>query len=140
MTSTAVTTTRKTAPKKPQDRQVSKSEQLQADAKPPVGAELLRPVTELRSGEMATAQADILDLFTALGVDMDAAQAGEEISIETGPDTLRVFGKLGALLEGYSVDPEAFADFDRGPGSATRMAELAMYYMGELGKSDGSAS
>jgi len=128
------------APVKPQDHKRTKSDILADSTQPPTGADLLRPVEELRSGEIADAQADILQLFADIGIDLNSAQEGEEVSIETTPDTLRGIGKLGALLETFAVDKDAYAEFDRGRGAQGRVMELAMWYMGQLGESDGSAS
>lgn len=133
MTDTTTPTTKSLSPRKPQDRLPSKSEILAAESAPPVGHDLLRPVVTLRSGEMADAQASILDLFSELGIDM-TADTEKTVEVENSPATVRIFGKLGSLLERYAVDAEAFADLDRGPGAGTRMAELAMWYMAELGK------
>lgn len=145
---TAVQTTRDRSPKKPTDRQPSKSELAKAEANPPAGHDLIRPVAMLRSSEIANAQADILDLFKLVGIDLGNIEKDadgnpvEEVEVDNSPETLRVFGSLGNVLEAF-VAPEnleAFADLDRGYGAGTRMAELAMWYMAELGKSDGSAS
>ena len=138
MTDTVSTqTTADRSPRKPQDRLPKKSEIMAAEQAPPVGADLMRPVSTLRSGEIAGAQADILELFAEVGIDLENPG---EVEVETSPAVMRAFGRLGALLEGHSTDPDAFAELDRGPGSSQRMAELAMWYMGELGKSDSSAS
>lgn len=144
---TAVQTTRDRSPKKPTDRQPSKSAIAQAEAQPPIGHSLLRPVVMLRSGEIADAQADILDLFGEVGIDLENMKdengdTPTEVEVENSPHTLRVFGRLGTLLENFvdDEDKEEFIDLDRGPGAGTRMADLAMWYMAELGKSDSSAS
>lgn len=136
---TAAATTKERSPRKPQDRLPSKSDQMKADSQPPAGHETLRAVATLRSGEMADAQADILDLFLELGIDLENTSE-EKAEIENSPATLRVLGKLGAILENYAADADAFAEIDRGHGAGSRMADLAMWYMAELGKSVSSAS
>lgn len=142
MTSTppAKTPARKTATparKTPTDRQPKKSEQLRSS--PPVGHETLRDVTTLRSGEIAEAQASIVELFGDIGIDLDNPDG--EVEVETSPEVLRAFGKLGALMETYAVDVETFIkDVDTGPGSQQRVSELAMWFLGRLGESNGSAS
>ena len=131
------------APRKPQDRQASKSEQLAAESAPAAGHELLTPVARLRSAENAEATASIVDLFAELGIDLnDRGDDAEEVEVDTSPATIRVMGRIGKLLESYVIDgqEEAFAELDRGYGAMTRMADLAMWYMGELGKSESSAS
>ena len=68
---TSPTTRKPAARKAPADRQKS-SEVLRQEALAgrPDGWELLTPVEQLRSSAMAEAQADILDLFEALGMDL----------------------------------------------------------------------
>lgn len=131
-------TTKKPAARKPQDHQ-SKADRVFDEEHPPAGAELMRPVSDLRSQEIAEASAEIADLFAEVGIDL-FDEDRKEVEIDSTPATLRVFGTLGSLLEKYSKDAEAFAKFDRGPGSSTRAADLAMWFLAELGKSDGSAS
>jgi hypothetical protein len=60
--------------------------QQEALAERPDGWELLTPVEQLRSSAMAEAQADILDLFEALGMDLgsvapDAAEAKKPTNV-----------------------------------------------------------
>lgn len=140
MTVSKPTTTAARAPRKPQDRQASKAEQLAAAAKPPVGHDTLRPVSDLRSGELATAQADIIDIFGEIGIDLTEENRGKDVEIETTPAVLRGFGKLGAYLEQYAADVPAFIEIDKGRGAQNRIAELAMWYLGQMGEADGSAS
>lgn len=75
------------APRKPADRQKS-SEALRQEAinARPEGWELLTPVEELRSADMAEAQADIIELFEKLGVDFSKAGAVDDAPEEHDED------------------------------------------------------
>lgn len=132
--------------KAPTDRQPSKADQLAArEAERPEGWELLKPVTDLRSGDVALAQASLMELFEEMGLDLTeqakqakaAKDAGEEIpdvELEVNAKSIRAMASLGQLLEEYSIDAEAFAEFDTGEGALSRVISLAMYYVNALGE------
>jgi hypothetical protein len=138
---TSTSPAKRTAPstaKRPTDRQKS-ADALRAEAKAerPDGADLLRPLDDLRSKEISEAQATIMELFEKMGIDINAARdAGEEVKLEIDmtPDVIRALGDLSEMLEGYALDPEAFARWDRGPGSQNRATELAMWFLAQLGE------
>lgn len=138
------TTTKTTAARKPADRKVSQADQLAAEAGVragdlPEGAEgLLKPVEELRSTEQAEANAELIELFQAMGVDITKTTAdGDEPveqEVEVTPETVRAMGQIATVLERYAVDTQRFADFDRGKGAMQRMSALAMWFLNELGE------
>lgn len=115
----------------------SKADQIANSVEPPLGHDFLKPVESLRSGEIAAAQADMLDLFAAIGIDL--ANPGEH-EIETTPEVLRGFGSLGELLEKFCLNLEGYQALDTGKGAQGRVTELAMWYLGQLGESEGSAT
>lgn len=126
------------ARKAPTDRKAP-ADKLRAEAanEAPEGADLLRPITDLRSQEIAEAQAQLIELFESMGVDLEAArEAGEAVDIDVAMDakTIRALGSLSTMLETYSVNPEEFAQWDRGPGSQERATNLAMWYLTALGE------
>lgn len=135
---------RKPAPKAPQDRK-KPSEVIQAEAlaERPAGADLLRPVISLRSAEQANLQADLMDLFEKLGVDIGeatkAAENGEEtpeVELEVTGDTVRGIGEMSTLLEQFVI-PESLDEFivlDTGPGALGRISDLGMWYLTQLGE------
>lgn len=127
----------KEARKQPADH-LSKADRLRDEK--PAGWHTLRPITDLRSGEIAEAQAGILDIFEAVGIDMSSVKEGEELDIPATPEVVRAFGKLGSFLEAYAVDKDAFIKVDKGPGAQARIADLAMWYLAQLGESESSAS
>lgn len=134
----ATTATKATARKAPTDRKAP-ADKLRAEAlgEAPEGFELLRPITDLRSQEIAEAQAQLIELFENMGVDLDAARkAGEAVDIDVAMDakTIRALGSLSTLLETYSLDAKKFADWDRGPGSQERATNLAMWFLTALGE------
>lgn len=138
---TAASTTKTRAPRAPQDRQ-TKSDALQSEEAPPIGHDFLLPIEKMRSGTLAAAQADIADIFKAIGVDLTDENRDATVEIETTPEVLRQFGKLGAYLEDYVV-PDRLDDYialDSGPGSQSRISDLAMWFLGEMGKSERSAT
>jgi NTP pyrophosphatase (non-canonical NTP hydrolase) len=98
----------------------------------PEGAELLKSVYKLRSKQIASLQADLLDLFVSLGVDLNNPDG--EVEIEPTPEAIRAIGQMGEVLEAYAVDEEAFAEFDSGPAARERVMELAMWYLARLGE------
>jgi len=133
MTSSTTKTTATRAPRKPADR-AKPADQLRAEAlaESPAGWELITPVEELRSSQIADAQADLLELFEALGVDL--SQPDREFELEMTAATIRKVGELGTVLQRYSVDEEAFIAFDRGKGAAERITQLSMWFLQELGE------
>lgn len=135
---TTPTTPKTTAPRKPQDRKASKSDVLQAQDAPPIGHDLLRPVSKLRSGELANAQADLIDIFATIGIDLTEAR-DETVEIETTPEVLRGIGRLGDFLESYADDLEGYIALDSGPGAQARISDLAMWFLGQMGESSSSA-
>jgi hypothetical protein len=98
----------------------------------PEGAELLKSVHKLRSKQIAGLQADLLDLFVALGVDLN--NPDEQVEIEPSPAAIRAIGEMGEVLEAYAIDPVAYAEFDSGPAARERVMELAMWYLARLGE------
>jgi len=137
--------------RQPQDHQkpadVLRAEAL-ADA--PEGHELLRPVSHLRSAELADAQASLMELFEGLGVDFGALaekQAAREngdeaveddtladLDIEFSPAVIRAIGGLGTTLEKFAIDPAKFAEFDRGPEARQKVMDLGMWYLNAVGE------
>ncbi len=115
----------------------SKSDTIAELREKPLGWNILKPVETLRSGEIADTQADLLELFESIGIDL---QNPGEHEIETTPAVLRAFGKLGTVLEACATDKEAYAALDTGPGAQGRVADLAMWYIEALGESAGSAT
>lgn len=125
------------ARKTPTDRQPKKSDQI-SDI-PPIGHDTLKPVAELRSGQIAEATATLMELFEVIGINLD--KPDEEVEIETTPAVMRGFGKLGETLEQFTIDTDRYIkEVDTGTGSQQRVAALAMWYLARLGESDGSAS
>jgi len=141
---TATTPTTKTvtrSPRKPADHAVSKSDSMQAAEQPPEGHDLLVPVSKLRSGAVADIQADLLELFEEMGVDINkAGEDDAEQEVDTSPATLRALGRMGSLLEANAEDVEGYIALDTGKGAQQRVLTLAMWYLGQLGESDSSAS
>jgi len=134
---TSQTTAR--APRKPTDRKgPSASDRMQASDQPPAGHDLLKSADVLRSGETAELQASLLELFENLGVDLNAPDA--EFAPDNTAETIRAVGKMGALLEGVALDHDAYVAFDTGRGAFQRVLDLGMWYLGQLGEADGSAT
>lgn len=124
----------------PQDHKLTLDE-LQAEAvqEAPEGADLLIPVHRLRSKQIAGAQADLLELFSALprpdeDADEDAELDMSDLDPAEAANVIRVIGGMGEVLEKYAVDAEAFAEFDRGPEARQKLTDLASWYLSRLGE------
>jgi hypothetical protein len=128
------------APRQPTDRQPSKADQIADETMGlPEGWDVLKPVIELRSAAIANAQADLLDLFEEIGVDLNAGSEVDQ-EIETSAATIRALGRMAEVLEKHTVDIPAFVKLDTGPGAQGRIMSLAMWYLTKLGESEGSAT
>jgi hypothetical protein len=122
----------------PQDHKLS-ADQLREEALAvaPEGHELLIPVERLRSKQIAHAQADLLELFSALP--RPEGDEGDEVELDMddpakAAEVIRAIGAIGEVLEQYSVDAEAFAEFDRGPSARQKLTDLASWYLARLGE------
>jgi hypothetical protein len=125
-----------TTPRKPQDRR-PKSAVLAAEAAAgPAGAEFLK--SELAAWDQADATAEFLELFEGLGIDLEDADA--EIEIKMSPDNVRFMGQAAKLLLKYADDADGLTAALSGPGALNRGLELAMWFFGQLGEGDSSAS
>jgi hypothetical protein len=132
-------------PKKPQDHKAPKSEQLAAEANPPTGAELLKPAHELPSWDRLDVTATLMESMKMLGIDLGATpEEGEEapeFELDTEDvESLRAIAKMQRSLLFAAKDQAKFTRFATGPDAISEVTELAMWFLGELGKSEGSAS
>lgn len=132
----------KKAVAQPQDHKLSADElRAEALAEAPEGHELLVPVERLRSRQIASAQADLLELFSALPQPEGDEDEGDDAEVDLSDmdpaeaaNLIRAIGGMGDVLEKYSVDAEAFAEFDRGPEARGKIINLATWYLSRLGE------
>lgn len=120
-------TAKKTAPKKPQDRQPKAEPVVKPEDTP--GFDLLRPFDEIPVWEQTPLIALLAELYDKFGD--DARAEGESLAIN---DQLEVVGRLAKLLLEYAVDPIEFTKFASGRNALDRVTNLAMAWIGDLGE------
>lgn len=92
------------------------------------GWNLLIPVDQLPSW-------DLLDLYSEIA---ELVEAQEKAT--TDKDSIRLMSSIVRTVKAVAVDQDAYTDFARGVDGFKRAMELAIAWLGELGKSFNSAS
>ncbi|WP_382307279.1 hypothetical protein [Herbiconiux sp. UC225_62] len=127
-----------TTPKKPQDHLPSKSDQLAAEAAPPPGADLLKPVTSLPSWDRLDLTALLTEAFENLGINLEDEDNTFEVTNDA--KSLRALASMQRGLIPVAVNEEAYITFASGPNSVSEVTNLAMWYLAAMGESMGSAA
>lgn len=139
----------KSTPKAPQDRK-PKAEALSTKVQPkPDGWDLLRPLEEIPAWDQAPLLQTMYQLMDKGELDEEAVAKEEKLVKRELSEKekrkfrefdLAVIGEMGRALLPLAKDEAEFTRWASGPGALSRVGQLAMVFLGELGESSGSES